>query len=117
MRLLKEKLVDAELMDNQEEEKKKEEESEEDLEDSLFRQNIGNDAYGDVKMSHNFFDILKSRRNLNALINKEITPMAIINLTRVIKFLFLVLLSLSFAEYFTVINEFKGITDSYQLIV
>lgn len=74
------KLIDVDLLDKSEDSK----EEEEDMEQSLFANNFAEDNAMDIKMSHNFNDIMKSRKKLNALITKEIVPIAIVNLTRVV---------------------------------
>lgn len=112
MRYMHGKLIDVDLMDKSEDSK----EEEDDLEQSLFANNNMDDGALDIKMSHNFNDIMKSRKKLNALITKEIVPVAIVNLTRVVQFLFLILLVISFVEYFVVINEFKDIVESVNVI-
>ena len=58
---------------------------------------------------NDFSTVFKSRKALNAVVMDYSEPASIINLKRVANILMLVLLAISFADYFVTINEYKGI--------
>ncbi len=110
MRLYNGRLVPLEDFENSDLEREME-----DISEGLFSQDDGAMA-GDVKITHSFFDILTNRTNLNSLITSPLKPIAIVNLTRIVEVLLVVLLAIATADFIVARIRLKNASSIFALI-
>ncbi|KRX10486.1 PAS domain [Pseudocohnilembus persalinus] len=97
-------------------EKTEDNEDLENQEESLFKINEYDDKKGDVKVSHNFTDILKNKRSINKLILFRIEPIQIIYLTRYVISVLFVLFIVALIEFFIIKSQYSTIDKNLSLI-